>query len=108
MRLNVQSDYALRLLMYLAINSDSLCAIEDVATNYHISKNHLMKVAHILGQEGFIETVRGRSGGLRLAQGAEKILIGRVIRRMESDFAWGHPQNWHPQFDPSEPDTLVH
>ena len=87
MRLNVQSDYALRLLMHLAVNTDNLCTIADTATRYGISKNHLMKVAHILGREGIIETVRGRSGGLRLKQTSSDIQVGDVVRLMEADLA---------------------
>ncbi len=87
MRLNVQTDYALRLLMHLAVNEGALATIAGVASHYGISRNHLMKVAHVLGREGLIETVRGRSGGLRLARPAETIFVGDVVRRMEGDFA---------------------
>jgi Rrf2 family nitric oxide-sensitive transcriptional repressor len=87
MRLNLQSDYALRLLMHLAVNQRELVTIAAVAERYRISRNHLMKVAHVLGREGIIETVRGRSGGLRLARPARSIVIGDVVRRMEGDFA---------------------
>ncbi len=87
MRLNLQTDYTLRLLMHLAVNEGRLSTIADVAERYAISKNHLMKVAHILGREGVIETVRGRSGGLRLACPAGKILVGRIVRMMEADLA---------------------
>ena len=87
MRLNLQTDYALRLLMHLAVNKDTLCTIAGAAARYRISKNHLMKVAHILGREGFIETVRGRAGGLRLAGPARDINVGAVVRLMEADLA---------------------
>ena len=87
MRLNLQSDYALRLLMQLAANDGELITISQVADRYRISENHLMKVAHTLGREGFIVTVRGRSGGMRLAHGANTIRIGDVVRRMEGDLA---------------------
>lgn len=87
MRLNVQTDYALRLLMHLAVNRDALVTIAEAAERYRISRNHLMKVAYILGREGFVETVRGRSGGLRLAMPAQDICVGEVVRRMEADFA---------------------
>lgn len=87
MRLNVQTDYALRLLMHLAVNNGALVTIAEIAKRYRISRNHLMKVAYILGREGFIETVRGRSGGLRLARPAQDICVGAVVRRMEGDFA---------------------
>ncbi len=69
MRLTVYSDYALRMLMYLALKPDQLSTIADIAASYDISENHLMKVAHQLGVGGFVETVRGRGGGLRLGTG---------------------------------------
>ena len=87
MRLNLQTDYALRLLMHLAVNGETLSTIADVAERYDISKNHLMKVAHVLGREGVIETVRGRAGGLRLAQPADEINVGAIVRLMEADLA---------------------
>jgi len=87
MRLNVQSDYALRLLMDLAVNRDRLMTIADVAERFGISKNHLMKVANTLGRNGAIETVRGRAGGLRLGRPASEITVGEVVRCMEGDFA---------------------
>lgn len=85
MRLNVQTDYALRLLMHLAVNNDTLSTIAEIAKRYDISKNHLMKVAHILGREGIIESVRGRTGGLRLSQSAKKTNVGSIVRLMEAD-----------------------
>lgn len=87
MRLNVQTDYALRLLMQLAVNDEHLTTIAEVAEVFGISKNHLMKVANVLGRSGLIETVRGRSGGLRLARPAPDIRVGDVVRQMEGDLA---------------------
>ena len=87
MRLNVQTDYALRLVMDLAVNDEQLMTIADVAKRFGISKNHLMKVANTLGREGVIETVRGRSGGLRLGRPPSEIVVGDVVRCMEMDFA---------------------
>lgn len=87
LRLTVYTDYALRLLMYLAVKDDGLATIAEVAESYGISKNHLMKVAHQLGVAGFVGTVRGRAGGLRLAKPAEKIGLGEVVRRTEPDMA---------------------
>ena len=87
MRLNAQSDYALRLLMQLAVNENKLTTIAEVAQRFRISRNHLMKIAQALGHHGFIETVRGRSGGLRLMTPPEEISIGAVIRKIEGDFA---------------------
>jgi len=87
MRLTTYSDYSLRLLMYCALRPDRLVTIQDVATAYRISKNHLMKVAFELGRKGYLETVRGRGGGLRLARPAEKISLGEVVRDVEDDFS---------------------
>ena len=86
MRLTVYTDYALRLLMYVALKNEGLVTIQEVAGAYGISRNHLMKVAYDLGRFGFLETVRGRGGGLRLARAPEKIGLGEVVRRMEEDF----------------------
>ncbi len=85
-RLTVYTDYALRLLMYVALRSEGLVTIQEVAKAYGISRNHLMKVAYDLGRFGFLETVRGRGGGLRLARAPEKIRLGDVVRKMEEDF----------------------
>jgi Rrf2 family nitric oxide-sensitive transcriptional repressor len=86
-RLTTYTDYSLRLLMYLAVKDDGLATIAEVAKAYDISKNHLMKVAHQLGVAGYIETVRGRSGGLRLAKSSKLINLGEVVRWTEPDMA---------------------
>lgn len=86
MKLTFYSDYSLRLLMYVSVKRDGLVTIQEVADAYGISKNHLMKVAFELGRKGFVETVRGRGGGLRLARPPEKIGVGEVVRAMEEDF----------------------
>jgi Rrf2 family nitric oxide-sensitive transcriptional repressor len=86
MRLTSYTDYALRTLMFLALNRDGLATIGDIAQAHSIAKNHLTKVVHHLGTLGFVETVRGRSGGLRLAREPADIRIGEVVRHTESDF----------------------
>jgi Rrf2 family transcriptional regulator, nitric oxide-sensitive transcriptional repressor len=68
MRLTFSTDYALRLLMLVGLEPQRLVTIEEVADRFGISKNHLMKVAYQLGQAGYLETVRGRNGGLRLGK----------------------------------------
>jgi Rrf2 family nitric oxide-sensitive transcriptional repressor len=87
MRLTVYTDYALRMLMYLALKDDGLATIEEIAQSYGISKNHLMKVAYQLGVAGYVDTVRGRNGGLRLAMPAKAIGLGEVVRHTEPDMA---------------------
>lgn len=87
MQLTQYSDYALRLLMYLGLNEHRLCSIAEIASAYGISKNHLVKVAHHLTKSGFVEAVRGRSGGLRLARPAARIKLGAVYRVTEPGFA---------------------
>jgi len=86
MKLTFYSDYSLRLLMYVSVKRNGLVTIQEVADAYGVSKNHLMKVAFELGRKGFLETVRGRGGGLRLARPPEKIGVGEVVRAMEEDF----------------------
>ena len=87
MRLTLYSDYALRVLMYLAVRESRLATIDEIARSYSISKNHLMKVVHQLGVAGYVETVRGRGGGLRLAKPVEAIGLGAVLRYTEPDMA---------------------
>lgn len=83
MKLTRYSDYSLRVLMYLALQPDRLATIEEISKAYGISKTHLMKVAHELGRAGYLETVRGRGGGLRLAQDLDAIRVGDVVRHTE-------------------------
>jgi Rrf2 family nitric oxide-sensitive transcriptional repressor len=87
LRLTVYTDYALRLLMYLALKDDGLATIAEIAESYGISKNHLMKVAHQLGVAGYVVTVRGRGGGLQLARPVEAIGLGEIVRHTEPDMA---------------------
>jgi Rrf2 family nitric oxide-sensitive transcriptional repressor len=81
------SDYSLRVLIYLALDPERLVTIEEIAQSYGISKAHLMKVVHQLGLNGYVETARGRGGGLRLARRPEEITVGEVIRSTEENMA---------------------
>ncbi|MBX3635149.1 MAG: Rrf2 family transcriptional regulator [Rubrivivax sp.] len=87
MRLTLMTDYALRLLMYVARQPDRLCTIGEVAAAYGISEAHLMKVTHHLGRAGFLETVRGKGGGMRLALPPAEVNLGEVVRTIEPDFS---------------------
>jgi len=86
MRLTVHSDYSLRVLMYLAAFPDRLATIEQIASAYGISQNHIEKVVQTLAQHGFIETLRGRNGGIRLALPTQEITVGAVVRATEESF----------------------
>jgi Rrf2 family transcriptional regulator, nitric oxide-sensitive transcriptional repressor len=87
MRLTRHTDYALRLLMLLAIEPDQLHTIEEVARRYRISRNHLMKITQTLAEAGFVQSLRGRGGGLRLGRAVESINLGAVVRATEDGFA---------------------
>jgi len=81
------TDFSLRVLIYLgAKGKKELSTIQAISDAYGISKNHLMKVTHELGKLGYIETIRGRGGGIRLAMEPEAINIGQVVRHTEDDF----------------------
>lgn len=88
MRLTNYSDYALRSLIYLAIKPEphQLANISDIADSYHISKSHLTKIIHQLGQLGYIDSVRGKNGGIRLACAPKDINLGVLIKKIEPDF----------------------
>ena len=86
MRFTRYTDFALRVLMYLGLKPEGeLSTIKEIAARYGVSENHLMKVVHRLGQAGFITTVRGRQGGMRLAQDPAAVNVGDVVRRCEDD-----------------------
>ncbi len=87
MRLTTFSDYAFRVLIYVASMPEDSATIGDIAQAYGISQNHLTKVVHRLGRLGYLQTVRGKGGGLRLAKPAGSIGVGEVLRATEDGFA---------------------
>lgn len=86
MRLTEFTDHALRLLMYLGACYGRMATIDEVARQYGMSRNHLAKVVNELAAVGVIMTVRGRSGGIWLAQDPREIRLGEVVRRTEPNF----------------------
>jgi Rrf2 family nitric oxide-sensitive transcriptional repressor len=87
MRLTDYTDYSLRVMLYLALRRDGLSTIQEISDAYGISKNHLMKVVQRLGELGWVDTIRGRNGGLRLGPNSLDLSVGTVVRQTESDFA---------------------
>lgn len=86
MRLTRYTDYAMRVLLYLGARQDRLCSIAEIAQAYGISQNHLMKVVSDLVSAGYLVSVRGRFGGVRLARPPDQINVGAVVRHTEDGF----------------------
>ena len=86
MKLTLFTDYAVRVLLYLGARPERLCSIAEVAQAYRVSQNHLMKVVNQLARQGYVDSVRGRSGGIRLGRVPETINLGRLIRDTEDGF----------------------
>src|SRR5215472_15974212 len=89
MRLTVYMDYTLRVMMYLATSypRGEVATIEEIARAYNISRSHLMKIVNELSQNGFVQALRGRTGGIRLARPLSEISVGQLVRMAEKDFA---------------------
>jgi Rrf2 family nitric oxide-sensitive transcriptional repressor len=83
MHLTRHTDYALRVLMYVGARQGQRVTITEVAEAYGISRNHLVKVVNALGHQGYLQTTRGKGGGIRLGLPPGEIGVGRVVRAME-------------------------
>src|SRR5665213_1105212 len=87
MRLTLWTDYALRTLIYVGAKGERLSSIAEIAESFAVSKTHLMKVVTQLAQQGYVDTVRGKGGGIRLGRRPEEIRGGTVVRDTEEDLA---------------------
>lgn len=83
MQITQQTDYALRVLIYIKINSDRLVNISEIAEKYNISRSHLTKVVANLTKHGYLIGIRGKNGGLRLGKPSEEIVLGELFRVFE-------------------------
>lgn len=86
MRLTQYTDFSIRVLIYLGLYPDRRCTIQEIADGYRISRNHLMKVVQQLAQAGYVESMRGSGGGLRLGKPVDQINLAEVVEEMEPDF----------------------
>jgi Rrf2 family nitric oxide-sensitive transcriptional repressor len=87
LRLTAYTDFSLRVLMYLGLNPARAPTVKEIAESFGVSRNHLMKVVHRLSMFGYVDALRGRGGGLRLARQPEDIRVGAVVRDTEDDLA---------------------
>ncbi|CAM2156928.1 HTH-type transcriptional regulator NsrR [Pararobbsia alpina] len=86
MKLTDYTDYSLRTLMFAALAEERLVTIQEISSAFGIPRNHLVKIVHSLGKAGYLTTIRGRMGGIRLSRPASRINVGDVVRTMEPDF----------------------
>lgn len=86
MQLTLYTDYSLRALIFLGLRPERQATISEIAESYGVSRNHLVKVVHNLAGMGYINTSRGRGGGLLLAKPIADINVGEVVRRTEPNF----------------------
>jgi len=85
MQLTQFTDYSLRVLIYITTKND-ICTISEIAESYQVSRNHLVKVVHRLGILGYLNTIRGNKGGVKLSRSANMINIGKLVESIEPNF----------------------
>ena len=86
MRLTQATNYSVRILLYCAANPDRLSRVADIAASFGMSETHLFKILKVLVDNGFVQTIRGRNGGIALGRPAEEITVGEVVRAAEETF----------------------
>lgn len=107
MQLTKFTDFSLRVAIYLAHHPDRLTTIAEIAQAYDIPNAHLMKVVNRLAQRGYIVTVRGKGGGMRLARTPEMINIGELVRDTEDNMNIAECFNAAKQSCPMLPDCAL-
>lgn len=86
MQLSSFTDYGLRSLMYLAKHPDRRCSVKEISEYYGISRHHLVKVIYRLVQLGYVDSYKGKGGGIQLAQHAAKeLLLGDLVKQLETN-----------------------
>lgn len=85
MQLTQYTDYGLRVLIALAVSPGERSTVSDVSKAYDISRHHLVKVVGRLATLGYVETIRGKGGGMRLARPPQQIVFGEVVRKLEAE-----------------------
>lgn len=85
MHLTRYTDYALRVLIFLAVKGDERSTIHEIAESFGVSRNHLMKVVQDLSHRGYITTIRGKNGGLLLNRPPQEITLGGLVRDTEHE-----------------------
>jgi len=83
MKLTMYTDYAIRVMAFVAAKDPDVCSIREIADAYGISRNHLMKVVQDLSSAGYVAAIRGRNGGIRLGRAASEINLGDLLRHTE-------------------------
>ncbi len=84
MQINAFSDYALRILIYLALTKERLVTSREIAEAYDLSFDHIAKAAQFLAREEYVHSLRGRGGGMQLARAPKEISIGEIFRLTEA------------------------
>lgn len=84
MQITRYTDISLRVLMYLASKPSDIVSISHLSKIYMASNNHMVKVVHNLVKLGYLESIRGRNGGVRLNKRPEKITVSEVVRKTEN------------------------
>jgi Rrf2 family nitric oxide-sensitive transcriptional repressor len=87
MRLTLHTDYALRVLLYVGLKRDEMATVAEIVRHFDMSKGHVMKVVNQLARLGYLQTLRGKNGGIRLAREPGAITAGAVVREVEPELA---------------------